>query len=126
MAQAAPQRTFVRYWLPVLAYVGVIFALSAQPGLEPPFHFENADKVCHMSEYGVLGVLLARALNTLPRFRNILIACLVAIAIGSAIAASDELFQSTVPNRDPDVFDWLADTIGLTLAQVVYLWARRP
>lgn len=126
MAQGVPRRTFVPYWLPVLGYVSLIFVLSAQPGLQPPFHFQNADKVCHMTEYGGLGVLLARALNTLPRFRNLLAACLLAIAIGAAIAAADEVFQSTVPDRDPDVLDWVADTIGLSLAQVVYLWVRRP
>src|SRR5262245_47241611 len=50
LALAAPRHTFVRYWLPVLTYVAMIFTLSAQPHLRPPFHFQNADKVVHMTE----------------------------------------------------------------------------
>ena len=126
MAQPARQRTFVRYWLPVLAYVGLIFVLSSQPGLKPPFKFEMSDKVAHICEYGGLGVLLARALTTMPRFRSTLVAGLVAVVIGSSIGATDELYQYTVPNRDSDVRDWMADTLGLSLAQLVYLWMKRP
>jgi VanZ family protein len=127
LAQDAPRpRPFVRYWLPVLAYVGLIFTLSAQPGLQPPFHFQYADKVAHISEYGVLGFLLARALRTVPRFRSLLLACGFAVAIGAGIGSADELFQSTVPGRDSSVYDLIADTIGLTLAQLAYLWVERP
>lgn len=126
MAQDARRRTFVRYWLPVILYVGMIFVLSAQPGLRPPFQFEMADKVAHICEYGGLGVLLARALTTVPRLRSILVASLVAVAVGTGIGASDEIFQSSVPNRDSSVFDLIADTVGLSLAQLVYLWFRRP
>jgi VanZ family protein len=88
--------------------------------------FESADKVAHICEYGGLGVLLARALRTVPRLQGIVLASLVAVVIGAGIGASDEVFQSTVPNRDSSVFDWIADTVGLSLAQLVYLWFRRP
>ena len=126
MALAAPQHTLVRYWLPVLAYVAMIFTLSAQPHLQVPFHFQNADKVVHMSEYCGLGLLVVRALGTLPRLRSAAAAGLVAITIGVGIGSADELFQSTVPGRDSDVFDLIADSIGVTVAQIVYVWVKRP
>jgi VanZ family protein len=126
LAHEAPRHTFLRYWLPVLAYVGLIFGLSAQPGLKTPFQFEMADKVAHLTEYGGLGVLLARALTTLPRLKSVLIAGLTAVMIGAGIGATDELFQSTVPGRDSSVFDWIADAMGLSLAQLVYLWIKKP
>jgi VanZ family protein len=126
LAHEAPSRTFVRYWLPVLAYVALIFVLSAQPGLKPPFKFEMADKVAHICEYGVLGLLLVRALRTLPRLRSVLLAGVAAVAIGTCIGTSDELFQSLVPGRDSSVFDLIADTVGLSLAQLAYLWVKRP
>jgi VanZ family protein len=126
LALAAPQHTFVRYWLPVLAYVAMIFTLSAQPHLQVPFHFQNADKVVHMSEYCGLGLLMVRALRTLPRLRSAAAAGLVAITIGVGIGSADELFQSTVPGRDSDVFDLIADSIGVTLSQTLYLWVKRP
>ena len=126
MAHEAPPRTFARYWLPVLAYVTLIFIVSAQPGLKPPLRFEFGDKVAHICEYGVLGFLLVRALRTRPRLRSALLAGLVAVAIGTGIGGSDELFQSTVPGRDSSVFDLIADTVGLSIAQLAYLWAKRP
>lgn len=126
MAHVGTQRTFVRYWLPVLAYVSLIFVLSAQPGLKPPLKFEASDKVAHILEYGGLGFLLARAMITLPRLKSVLLAGLCAFAVGAGIAAADELFQSTVPHRDSSVYDWIADTIGLSLAQVATVWIRRP
>lgn len=126
LAHDGPRRRFVRYWLPVLAYVSLIFVLSAQPGLAPPVKFEYSDKVAHLLEYGGLGVLLARALITLPRLNTMLLAGLVAVAIGTGIAAADEAFQSTVPNRDSNVYDLIADSIGLSLGQLVYVWFRRP
>src|SRR6266436_1096633 len=55
--------TFMRYWLPVLVYLTVIFSLSAQPNLRPPFEFQNSDKLCHLLEYGGLGLLLGRAVR---------------------------------------------------------------
>ena len=126
MALEARRPTFVRYWLPVLAYVSLIFYLSAQPGLRPPLHFQMADKVAHMCEYGVLSLLLGRAIRTTRRFEGLLAAGLMAVVIGAGIGASDELFQSTVPNRDSSVYDWMADTMGLSIAQVVYAWVKRP
>ena len=126
MAHDGSRYGFLRYWLPVLAYVGVIFILSAQPGLKPPLKFEYSDKVAHILEYGGLGVLLARALITLPRMRSLALAGLSAVAIGTGVAAADELFQSTVPNRDSSVYDLIADTIGLSVGQVIYVWFKRP
>jgi len=113
-----PERTFFRkfliYWLPVLLYVTVILTLSAQPYLQNPLKFHNSDKLCHLLEYGGLGILLARALRGTMRLR-----------VGSLIGAGDEYFQSFVPGRDSSVFDWMADTLGVMLAQVIYVWGAR-
>ena len=126
MEHDGSRRNFVRYWLPVLAYISLIFVLSAQPGLTPPFKFQASDKVAHILEYSVLSILLGRALITLPRLKGTLLAGLAAVLIGTGIAAADEAFQSTVPNRDSSVYDLIADSIGLTLAQVIHVWFKRP
>lgn len=116
---------FTRYWLPVAGYVGLIFVLSAQPGLVPPVRFQNSDKAYHLLEYGALGLLLARALRaTLPR-RGWMFTTLLALGLGLGIGAGDEYFQSFVPGRDSTVFDWLADGAGLIFAQLAYLAAAR-
>ena len=111
-------------WLPVVAYLGLIFALSAQPHLEPPLHFEQSDKLMHLGEYTVLGLLLGRALGgTWPRRGAVMLAT-IAVVAGAAWAASDEYHQSFVPGRDCSPWDWCADTMGLTLAQLMRAIAR--
>ena len=116
--------SFLRYWLPVLIYVAVIFTLSAQPGLRVPLEFGNSDKLYHLLEYLVLGVLIARVMaHVIPSPRS-MPATLLAIAIGALIATCDELFQSTVPRRHSSIFDGLADTLGIALGQLLY-WRWR-
>ncbi|MFN8587653.1 MAG: VanZ family protein [Candidatus Eisenbacteria bacterium] len=114
-------RFFLRWWLPALAYVAVIFTLSAQERLAPPFHFQNSDKVMHLLEYGGLGLLLARAIRASLPGRSWLETALVTAAVGLAIGACDEKFQSYVPGRESSVFDWFADATGITFAQIAYL-----
>lgn len=116
---------FVRFWLPVAAYVGLIFVVSAQPGLAPPVRFQNSDKVYHLLEYGALGLLLARALRAAAPRRGWVFTSLLALGLGLGIAAGDEYFQSFVPGRDSTVFDWFADGAGLVFAQLAWLAAAR-
>lgn len=116
---------FMRYWLPVAAYVAMIFVLSAQPNLRPPLQFQNSDKVSHLLEYGLLGLLLVRALRATLRTRSWLFTTMLALGLGLGIGAGDEYFQSFIPGRDSTVFDWLADGTGLTFAQLAYLAVAR-
>lgn len=118
-------RFFVRFWLPVLAYVSLILVVSAQPGLQPPVHFRNSDKLAHLLEYGLLGLLLVRALRASLPVRSWTFVTLLALGLGLGVGAGDEVFQSFVPGRDSTVFDWLADGAGLTFAQLAYLAGAR-
>ncbi|MEO5617127.1 MAG: VanZ family protein [Candidatus Eisenbacteria bacterium] len=125
MTELPPRRSafrlFVWFLVPVLVYVAIIFALSAQADLSAPLGFDNADKLLHMLEYGVLGFLLSRALRATARIRRALWVALIVVAVGSLIGMSDEIFQSFVPGRDSSVEDWLADFTGLLFAQFIYL-----
>ena len=112
---------FLWFWLPVLLYVTLILVLSSQPNLQPPFHFRNADKVAHIGEYFWLGILLARATRASMRLRFALAASLIALALGVLVGSFDEFYQSFIPGRDSSVYDLLADTIGVALAQLVYV-----
>jgi VanZ family protein len=129
LAGRPPERSgfhnFLRYWLPVLLYVTIIISLSAQPNLKPPLRFHNADKLYHFAEYLGLGLLLARALRATLRVRMPLFAAMMAMGIGMAVGASDEIFQSTIPGRESSVFDFLADSAGVMIAQLVYLFFAR-
>jgi VanZ family protein len=102
----------------VLAYVVLIFTLSAQPGLHIPGTFEYRDKVAHTLEYGGLGVLAYRAARaTWPRTPALRRALVTVVAI-SLLGVIDEKFQSFVPGRDSTPYDWMADTLGAMLGQV--------
>ena len=48
-------------------------------------------------------------------------AALLALSFGILVGTGDEYFQSFVPGRQSSPFDLLADTVGLILAQLVYL-----
>ena len=128
MSELPPRRSFlhlfVRYWVPVFAYVAVIFTLSAQPYLSPPLHFQNSDKFFHMLEYGGLSFLLSRGLRATARIRLALTTALIVVLIGAGVAASDELFQAHVPGRDSSLQDWFGDVTGLLLAQIVYVFTH--
>lgn len=112
---------FMGFWLPVLAYISVIFALSAQAHLQSPLRFANGDKVAHLGEYLVLGLLLVRAVRANLRVSRPLFAAMIAIGIVVMVGASDEFFQSFIPGRTSDVFDVMADVLGGALAQFVYV-----
>lgn len=118
-------RTLVYYWLPVLAYVILIFTLSSIPNLTPPFHFPSSDKMVHVTEYSILGFLLTRALRTIPPLHGAAMAGLLALGLGSALGALDEVYQRGTPGRESSPFDWMADTLGLTLAFLLYLQYQR-
>jgi len=120
--------SFLRYWLPALIYVAVIFTISAQPGLRAPLEFRNSDKLYHLLEYLLLGVLIARVLANLRPAARPLPAGLMAVAIAALIATSDELFQSTVARRQSSVYDGVADTLGAALGVLIFWYwrARRP
>jgi VanZ family protein len=115
---------FLRYWLPVLMYVGVILTLSAQPHLRSPFPFSFGDKISHTLEYFGLGMLLARAVRA-GRPAAPMRIVMTAIALGVIVGVGDEFFQSFVPGRKSDVYDVLADTTGVLLAQLVFRLAVR-
>ena len=109
-----------RWWL-VAAYVALIFTLSSIPGLSVPGQIAYRDKAAHLVEYGGLGWLAWRAVSaTWPAAPKLKRGVLTALAI-SALGVLDEKFQAHVPGRESSVYDWMADTLGASLAQVVSL-----
>lgn len=125
MPVEGPRSSFAWTWLPLLAYVALIFTLSSQPGLAPPFRFTNSDKLAHTLEYGGLGFLLARALRRGTGMKEPLVVGLAALVIGLVIGACDEYWQRHIPGRDSNVLDWIADAQGLILGQLAFLAIRR-
>jgi VanZ family protein len=101
-------------WLPPLALMGVIFALSAQPSLDSGLGVVDliGRKLIHFGEYALLCFLWWRALASVTTPRR---AALLAFLIASAYAATDELHQTFVEGRHGNAVDWLIDSAGAAL-----------
>jgi len=113
------RRVFNRRWLYVFAYLMLVFVLSAQPNLHVPGDVPYRDKFVHVLEYGGLGWLVYRAVIVSWPDAGATRRAVLSILALSAVGAIDEKFQAGVPGRDSSVFDWAADTVGVSLAQVI-------
>jgi VanZ family protein len=104
-------------WLPVFAWAAVIFAFSSIPHLSSGLGVWDTvlRKGAHITEYAILGALLYRALG-----REAL-----ALAIGIAFAATDELHQHFVRGRHASPIDVGIDAVGVALGMLVWLRVRQ-
>lgn len=108
-------------WLPVVAWMGLIFALSAQPDLPHP-DMGWADflvsSLAHAFVFGVLALLWTRALGHRSHV------AWLAFFLTMLYAVSDEFHQAFVPGRVPDVWDLLCDGVGAGLVLLGWAWWR--
>jgi len=129
-------RAFLKYWLPVLFWMAVIFTASSDAKsfehssrlIAPLLHWLFpkmsdatvhlivflARKCAHLTEYAVFALLVWRALN---HSRNNLTPWSWPKVGGTMLivflyASSDEFHQIFVPTRTPRIHDVVIDTIG--------------
>jgi VanZ family protein len=136
-------RVFVKYWLPVLIWMALIFYASGdtkslyhsarvlEPLMTPNIQADTfrplvmfARKCAHSAEFAVLALLLWRAFRALSAqpagwsWRVARNAWLCAVVYG----VSDEVHQMYVPPRRPEAWDVFYDAIGAA-AGLLALWA---
>jgi VanZ family protein len=146
-------RNFLKFWLPVLVWMAVIFSASSDAHssehssrfFEPlvrwlfphmtPEHVELIHhlfrKCGHLTEYAVLALLLWRALhmspNNLPAWSWPKVGGTLLLVF--LYAASDEFHQRFVPTRTPQVSDVFIDMIGGAIGLLVFWglgrWRKR-
>ncbi len=80
-------------------------------------------KLAHLTEFGVLGLLLYHALKEIRGGRAVAIACTLLLAV--AFAGLDEFHQIFVPGRTPSVRDVGLDGAGATLVLALRLFLSR-
>ena len=135
-------KSFLKYWLPVLIWLAIIFVgstdvLSAEQTsrflvpflrwLKPEISDETlaqihlfVRKLGHVSEYAILAMLLWRALRCGANLRmKMSILFFAAWIVCALFAASDELHQSFVPSRTPSLHDVIIDICGALLGLVI-------
>jgi VanZ family protein len=107
---------FVRNWLPVLAWAGLIFGLSSVPDLGTGLGGWDLvlRKIAHTAEYAILGALLVRATGHAG----------LAFALGTLYAVSDEIHQSFVPGRMGSPLDVAIDAVGVAIGIALWQLAR--
>lgn len=119
----------LRYWLPAVAYAGLIVYLSSlsHPEEMMPSVLEGlGDKVLHAVEYGLFGILWYRALRHAAGPWAARYALGLAILAAVVYGVTDELHQAFVPGREADAWDLLANGIGATVFTLVWhaSWKR--
>ena len=138
-------RSVVKNWLPVVAWVGLIFVFSTD-------HFSSSNtasigpllssllsgistletddvhlairKLGHWTEYLVLAVLLLRALNNDSDNRWEWRHASWTLALVLLYAISDELHQTFVPTRTASINDVMVDVFGGICGILWLFWYR--
>lgn len=114
-------KKFLFYWLPPILWAGVIFYLSSISGLASNmtvFWDVFWRKLFHAGEFGLLNLLLWRALfyGEEASFKKALWWSLMMTVL---YAASDELHQYFVPNRQCRWQDVAQDSLGVLLTSAM-------
>ena len=122
---AQPLRTFARYWLPLLIYVGLIFLMSSLSRRPHSILDFVPDKLLHFTEYALLAALTARALYSLQKPEAWWVVLLITFVAVAILGTLDELYQSAIPRRSPELLDWVADVSGGLLGGICYLLFKR-
>jgi hypothetical protein len=104
----------------LLAWMALILFLSSRSSLpadSPAVAWlgQYQDEVGHLGEYTILGMLAY--LSLLPSFGRCR-SWMLSLAFGVIFALADEAFQSTIPNRTPQVTDFLIDVVAVSGALV--------
>ena len=111
----------IRFWLPVLGYLALIFVLSS---LSAPIFAETTvpflDKFFHTIEYALLGFLFIRGLRNSRLLLSNAKFILLAVALSTLYGISDEFHQYFVPNRSASLIDILFDCIGSVIGSTIY------
>ena len=107
----------LRYWLPPVIWGALIFSVSSTtvPQVSEVYWQDFvAHKTAHVIEYGILGILVYRAL--LQEKINKKQAVIFAIGVAFLYGLTDELHQSFTPFRTSRLRDVIIDTIGATFS----------
>ena len=110
-------KKIVKYWGPPVLWAGVIFCFSTLPQIRTTeIYWQDfiLKKTAHMVEYGILAILLYRALKYSGA--GVRKAAIFSILIAVVYAMTDEFHQSFVLGRESRVRDVIFDTIGSILA----------
>lgn len=102
----------IKFWLPVLVCMGLIFYASSLPASEIPLLFPFQDILCHLLIYLSMAYFFSRALK--KTYVNIVSAKIIlyAVIFTTFYGITDEFHQSFIPGRVASTFDLFIDIAG--------------
>jgi VanZ family protein len=104
--------------------MGLIFGASSVPGRDIPTLFPNSDKLEHLTEYSLFGLLLGRAFRFTIGGGRGRFWSLATVLLGGLVGGMDELYQRFTPGRTSDIRDWVTDVVAVSLAVVFTQYVR--
>jgi VanZ family protein len=110
------RRTLPAYWV-------FLFCATHFPGLRIHGPVPHPDVLAHLVAFGLLAFLFWRFVESFGRPLSGRFVWIAALWLG-AYATLDEYLQQFV-NRGTDVWDWLANLVGVTSVLAVLEWRRR-
>lgn len=117
--------------IPIRKYIEIPLAYQVKDFLEQNglsfiidfayYCYDNLDKIQHIVLYFGLGILLYFTFFNSEKQNIKKYAVILAIVVGILYGMTDEFHQSFVPGRVASIADLFANSIGLTIAQIVIL-----
>jgi VanZ family protein len=113
----------IRYHLPpVLWALIILVAMSIPANYIPKVRIFGYDKIAHIGVFIVFGILVYRSiinwqLKNLNTIQSILFSLFSVMFFGFF----SEAYQHFIPGRSPDIYDFIADTIGGLIAIPIIL-----
>lgn len=111
--------------LPAIAIALAIFVLSSKSSLPLPQTIKNIDKVMHFIAFFSLAISFCLWFSFETWKTKTLRTAFLVLAFVSLYGALDEFHQVFVPYRVASVSDWIADTLGASLAVLIFSFVSR-
>ncbi|MDZ7798610.1 MAG: VanZ family protein [Patescibacteria group bacterium] len=122
-------KIFLKYYLPLILWVFLIFILSGIPNLKSGLvdvYDLILRKAAHIFEYAILAILILRiGLRKEKDAPNKKIVFIMTLIFGVFYAFLDEYHQSFIVGRSSSLYDTLIDSIGIVLGSGLYLSVKK-
>lgn len=108
---------------PAILFAVLIFIFSSLPGDKlPEIRFGLGDKFIHVIEFGLFGIFLYHAFRFSSPISKPYFATL---CVGIVYALLDEIHQLFVPGRSCEIWDFIADLVGIIIFAGLSAWINR-
>ncbi len=110
---------YLQVTISYILFISILSHISSDGLPESPNSFSNQDKIFHLIEFFILGILIQLSLLE-RKFKAKNEIMFLTIIFGFSIACIDELHQSFVPGRHCSINDLYFDFFGIILSFINY------